>query len=145
MNLEYLKKADALISRHTVHDGDASCLINCALGMTDFDGSPTVSPITASRADGIKTVYFCTGLSSNKVKRLSADNRASICLFSAEHHLTLVGTLEVLTDAATKERMWYAPLGQHFSGPDDANYCVLKFTTTRYNLLIDWQEIRGEL
>lgn len=41
--------------------------------------------------------------------------------------------------------MWYEGLKNHFSGPDDPNYCVLRFHTERYNLLVDWKEAQGEL
>lgn len=145
MSKDYIKKASALIAHHTVYDGNASQLINCVLGMIDCDGSPTVSPITAARAEGIETIYFCTGLTSNKVKRLDACKKASVCFFSDVYHITLIGTLEILTDSATKAKMWYDGLKHHFTGPDDTNFCVLKFQTSRYNLLIDWQEIRGDL
>jgi general stress protein 26 len=41
--------------------------------------------------------------------------------------------------------MWYPGLEQNFSGPDDPDYCVLRFETERYNLLIDWQSVRGNI
>ena len=41
--------------------------------------------------------------------------------------------------------MWYEGLKNHFSGPDDPNYCVLRFKTERYNLMIDWKEVKGSL
>jgi hypothetical protein len=31
------------------------------------------------------------------------------------------------------------------SGPDDPNFCVLRFRTERYNLLVDWQQAQGTL
>ena len=39
----------------------------------------------------------------------------------------------------------YPGLEQNFSGPDDPDYCVLRFETERYNLLIDWQSVRGNI
>ncbi len=102
--------------------------------------------ITAARSDGIKWVTFSTGLSSNKVKRLKAGNKAaSVCFLSESYNVSLMGTLEVSTDPAVKKENWYDALSHHFSGPDDPEYCVLIFTTKRYNLLLDFQEVRGEI
>ena len=146
MNQEYLKKAADIVARHSVHSGVSDKLLVCALGMLDVDGMPTVAAITAARSEGINWVTFSTGLASNKVKRLKAGNTAaSVCFLSETYNVSLMGTLEVLTDPAVKKENWYDALGHHFSGPDDPAFCVLKFTTKRYNLLVDFQEVRGEL
>ncbi len=146
MNEEYIKKAAEIVARHSVHSGTSDKLLVCALGMLDPDGSPTVATITAARSDGIKWVTFSTGLSSNKVKRLKAGNKAaSVCFLSESYNVSLMGTLEVSTDPAVKNGNWYDALSHHFSGPDDPEYCVLIFTTKRYNLLLDFQEVRGEI
>lgn len=145
MNQKYIKKAADIIPRHTVHGGLSDKILVCALGMLDLDGAPTVAAITTARSEGIEWLTFATGITSNKVKRLALSNRASVCFLSETYNISLVGTLEVLTDPTTKRETWYDALAHHFSGPDDPNYCVLKFTTAHYNLLIDWQEIRGKL
>ena len=33
----------------------------------------------------------------------------------------------------------------HWSGPEDVNYCILKFTTERYNLWIDNAGANGKI
>jgi len=33
--------------------------------------------------------------------------------------------------------MWQEPLGNIYSGPDDPEYCVIRFTTERYNIFFD--------
>lgn len=68
-----------------------------------------------------------------------------MCINSPEYHISLTGTIEQITDLDVKREMWYNGLKNHFSGWDDPNYCVLKFTTERYSLLVDWQEARGNL
>ncbi len=145
MNQELVKKAGDIVAQHTVHSNLSDKILVCALAQTEADGSPTVAALTAARAEGIEWVTFSTGLSSNKVKRLAHSNRASVCFLALEYNVSLMGTMEVLTDAETKRATWYDALGHHFSGPEDPEFCVLKFTTERYNLLIDWQEARGEL
>lgn len=117
----------------------------CTLALIDLDGSPTASTITASSADGIRTLTFCTGLGGPKAERIAKCNRASVCFNGADYNITLVGSIEVVTCPDVKKEMWYDGLQHHFSGPEDPNYCVLRFTAERYNLLVDWKEVRGAL
>ena len=116
--------------------------LDCVLALIDVDGYPTASTITVSKCDGIKWLTFCTGLGADrpnsKAKRIAKCNRASVCFFSLSplYNITLVGTIEVITDPDIKKEMWYEGLENHFKGPEDPNYCVLKFTTERHNLVI---------
>ena len=117
----------------------------CALALIDSESYPTVSTITASKADGINWLTFCTGLGSDKADRIRKSNKASVCFNSNEYNITLVGTIDIITDPDVKKEMWYGGLINHFSGPEDPNYCVLRFKTERYNLLVDWEEAKGRL
>ncbi|MCL2422000.1 MAG: pyridoxamine 5'-phosphate oxidase family protein, partial [Defluviitaleaceae bacterium] len=76
-------------------------------------------------------------------KRIQRDNRAAVCFESGSYSITLKGRLEILTDAETKHENWYSGIEDHFSGPDDPNYCVLRFTTEKYSLFVDWEEVVG--
>lgn len=116
---------------------------HCVLAQLDLDGAPTAAAVTAAGAEGIRVITFGTGLGSNKAKRIAKDNRASVCFCSEEYNITLIGTMEIVTDLQTRRDSWYAGMENHFPGPEDPNYCVLRFTTTRYNLLVDWQEDVG--
>jgi general stress protein 26 len=145
MNKEIIEKAGAIIQKNTAHNSPVGSEPYCVLALIDDNGYPTASTITASKADGINTITFCTGLGTNKTNRISACNQASVCFTSGEYNITLVGTIEIATDAATKQETWYEGMGNHFSGPDDPNYCVLRFTTKRYNLFVDWNEAAGIL
>jgi general stress protein 26 len=115
------------------------------LSLIDNDGYPTTSTISVSKAEGINWITFCTGLGNNKTKRIEKCNRASVCFDAIDHNITLVGTIEVLTDPKIKKEMWYNGLENHFNGPDDPNYCVLRFRTNRYNLLEECKEARDDL
>jgi len=67
-----------------------------------------------------------------------------VCFATVDHCINLVGEIEVITDLNIKQDMWYDDgLSHHFTGPDDPNYCVLKFTTKRYKLLVDFEEAAG--
>ncbi|MDR2107901.1 MAG: pyridoxamine 5'-phosphate oxidase family protein [Coriobacteriales bacterium] len=138
MKQSYQKKASDVISDKR---------LDCVLALLDLDGFPTTSPITIAKNQGIEWLTFCTFLDGNKIKRIENCNRASVCLFSADpmYNISLVGKIEIITDPKVKNEMWYDDLQAHFSGPDDENYCVLKFITERYNLLFDFEEVKGRL
>nr|WP_312291678.1 pyridoxamine 5'-phosphate oxidase family protein [Clostridium chromiireducens] len=137
MNEEIIKRAGEIVEKNT---GEASY---CVLSLVDLDGYPTASTITASKAGGINWITFCTGLGGTRTNRINKCNRASVCFNADNYNITLVGTIEILNDSDVKKEMWYDGLANHFSGPEDANYCVLRFRTQRYNLLVDWKEAKG--
>ncbi|WP_055667924.1 pyridoxamine 5'-phosphate oxidase family protein [Desnuesiella massiliensis] len=139
MNDKIISRAGEIVAQNTGEE------TYCALALIDSDGYPTVSTITASKADGINWLTFCTGLGSDKTDRITKCNNASVCFNSNKYNITLVGTIDIITDPDVKKEMWYGGLINHFSGPQDPNYCVLRFKTERYNLLVDWKEAKGRL
>lgn len=139
MNQEVIARAGEIVEQNA---GEASY---CVLALLDTDGYPTASTITPSKADGINWITFCTGLGGTRTNRIDKSNRASVCFNADDYNITLVGTIEVVTDPDVKKEMWYGGLANHFSGPEDPNYCVLRFKTQRYNLLVDWKEATGTL
>lgn len=145
MSEAILKKAGEMVAQRTAFHTKPGEEPYCVLTLVDEDGFPTSSVITAAKADGIRWLTFDTGLESNKAKRIAKCNRASVCFCGPDHGINLVGTIEVVTDPAVKKEMWYDGMSNHFSGPEDPNYCVLRFTTKRYNLFVDWQEVAGTL
>lgn len=101
------------------------------LGSVDGDGYPNVKAMLAPRKrEGLKTFYLTTNTSSKRVADFI--NNPKACLYFADTRffrgLMLVGTVEVMTDAETKQSIWkfgdtmYYPLGV-----TDPDYCVLKF------------------
>jgi general stress protein 26 len=141
MDQEIIGKASEIISIKR---------LDCVLALIDLDGYPTASTVTVSKADGIKWITFVTNFNSNKPKRIYQNNRASVCFASLGdinplYNITLVGKIEVITDTKVKEEMWWDDCKEHFSGHNDPNYCVLKFTTERYNLFIEWQNLIGPI
>ncbi|MDF2888569.1 MAG: pyridoxamine 5-phosphate oxidase-related FMN-binding protein [Lacrimispora sp.] len=141
MNEEIIAKAREIIISKTIGEDKGYC----ALTVIDIDDFPTTSTISVSKADGMNWLTFCTGCGCDKAKRIERCNKASVCFNAIDHNITLVGTIEVLTDPEIKKEMWYQGLENHFSGPEDPNYCVLRFNTSRYNLLVDWKEVKGVL
>lgn len=109
------------------------------------DGYPVSTTISISKCEGIRWLTFCTGAGAPTALRAREGGKACVCLNSPEYHIGLVGDLTVCTDPETRREMWYEGLSQHFSGPEDENYCVLRFTTRRYSLFVGWDSVKGEI
>ena len=144
MNEQVIAKAEEIIKSKAAEVNMGAGVV---LSLIDSDGYPTTSCLSISKSDGIKTILFCTTMDSNKAIRAKNNSKASVCLFDDEYeggsyyNITLVGDVEILTDATSKKDAWYDGLEEHCGSPDDPNYCVLRFTTKRYNL---WVDIEGE-
>lgn len=143
MSKEIIARAEEIVAQNLAQGSYQGQ--NCILALTTLKGYPTASVITPSKADGIKWITFCTGLSSYKAQRIEKSNHASVCFGTSDYSITLVGEIEIITDADIKKEMWYEGLENHFTGSDDPNYCVLKFRTLWYNLLVDWKAASGQL
>ena len=104
------------------------------ISSVDEKGYPCTKAMLAPRKrEGIKTFYFTTNTFSLRVAHYKANPKASIYFCDAEGFkgMMLRGTMEVLTDAASKERIWRDGDEQYYpGGVTDPNYCVLKFTAT---------------
>lgn len=136
---------DVIINAGKIIKTNTGMGTHCVLALIDLDGGPTASTITASKADGISWITFCTGLGGTRTDRIIRCNRASVCFNAEDYNITLTGSIEILTDPEIKKEMWYDGLANHFKGPEDPGYCVLRFKTERYNLLVGWKEARGTL
>jgi len=145
MSKKAITKAEEIIRSKTAEVDMGS---GVTLSLLDHEGYPTTSTLSISKADGIRQITFAAQLDSNKAKRAKENSRASICIFDddyengAYYNITLVGDIEVATDIETKKATWYEALEEYYpnGGVEDPNYCVLKFTTKRYNLWVDVEE-----
>jgi general stress protein 26 len=144
MDQEIIEKAGEIIRAKTGYIG-GGMEGYATIALIDENGYPTASTKTIAKADGIKWITFNTSLSTNSVKRINKCNRASVCINSSEYNITLVGTVEILTDPKTKEDMWFSGMEGQWSGIDDPEYCVLKFTTEEYSLFVDYKQINGKI
>ena len=104
------------------------------ISSVDQDGFPwTKAMLKPRKREGIKAFYFTTNTFSIRVAQYKANHKASIYFCDAKGFkgMMLRGTMEVLTDAASKEMIWHDGDEQYYpGGVTDPNYCVLKFTAT---------------
>ena len=100
------------------------------ISSVDQEGFPWTKAMLKPR---IKTFYFTTNTFSIRVAQYKANPKASIYFCDAKGFkgMMLRGTMEVLTDAKSKEMIWRNGDEQYYpGGVTDPNYCVLKFTAT---------------
>ncbi|MCL2169764.1 MAG: pyridoxamine 5'-phosphate oxidase family protein [Defluviitaleaceae bacterium] len=133
MNQEAIKKAAAVIAAKSNYVG-GGMEGYAVLALIDEDGYPSASALTIAKSDGINWLSFATSPDSNKAKRIAKSNKASVCIASAEYNITLVGTIEIITDSETKKGMWFEPMSHMWSGYDDPNFFAIHFNTERYNI-----------
>ena len=104
------------------------------ISSVDEEGFPCTKAMLAPRKrEGIKEFYFTTNTFSLRVAHYKANPKASIYFCDAEGFkgMMLRGTMEVLTDARSKEMIWREGDTEYYpGGVTDPNYCVLKFTAT---------------
>jgi Uncharacterized stress protein (general stress protein 26) len=101
----------------------------------DGDGFPNMKAMLAPRKrEGIKEFWFTTNTSSARVKQYLANPTASIYFYDKRFFrgVMLYGTMEVLTDADSKELIWREGDEMYYpQGVIDPDYCVLKFTAVK--------------
>ena len=102
------------------------------ISSVDEEGFPCAKAMLSPRVrESIKTFYFTTNTLSLRVAHYKANPKASIYFCDVEGFkgMMLRGTMEVMTDAKSKEMIWRDGDEQYYpGGVTDPNYCVLKFT-----------------
>lgn len=102
------------------------------ISSVDESGYPCTRAMLGVRErDGIKTMYFSTNASSMKVAQYKANPKS--CIYICDKRFfrgcLLKGDVEVLTDSASKQRLWRDGDTQYYpQGVTDPDYCVLRFT-----------------
>jgi len=118
-----LKKMERMIDRQKTS-------LICSV---DADGYPNVKAmLRPRRREGLKVFYFSTNTSSMRVEQYRNDPKASIYFYHKGLvkyvGVMLTGTMEVLTDPASKEMIWRKGDTMFYKqGVTDPDYCVLKF------------------
>ena len=96
------------------------------------DGYPyTKAMLPPREREGIHTFYFTTNTSSMRVAHFRKNPKACIYFCDRRFYrgVMLKGTVEVLEDRETKQRIWRQGDSTYYpGGVTDPDYCVLQFT-----------------
>jgi len=145
MNQEIIKQKIIERANDIVGKGNVLGKNFPSVALMDEHGYPTASTTAIVLADGINWLTFSVVAGQNKANRAVANNRASVCINSDHYNITLVGEIEILTDPASREENWVQGWSnRHFVAVDNDDYLVLRFTTKRYSLFIDNEQVYGE-
>ncbi len=103
------------------------------IGSVDGDGFPNIKAMLAPRERDGAALYFTTNTSSMRVKQYLSDPKAAVYFYHRGRFrytgVMLRGTVEVLTDQPTKDRIWRAGDTMFYKkGVTDPDYCVLRFS-----------------
>ena len=118
---EAIEKALALVGRSEI----------AMLGTNGVDGYPNIKAMINMEHHGLKEVWFSTNTSSRRVAQLLQDSKACVYYvdFDQWMGLMLVGSVEVLQDMESKERLWREGFEKYYpQGVTDPDYSVLRFT-----------------
>lgn len=102
------------------------------ISSVDNNGFPNTKAMLPPRMrEGIKYIFFSTNTSSMRVKQYTNNPKACVYFYDKRFFMgvMLKGTMEVLNDTQSKERIWHDGDEMYYSkGVMDSDYCVLKFT-----------------
>jgi len=102
----------------------------------DGDGFPNIKAMLKPRRRVANSFYFSTNTSSMRVGQYRDNGKASLYFFHKGRFryegVMLIGTMEVLEDAVTKQEIWRTGDTIFYEkGVTDPDYCVLKFTAAK--------------
>ena len=104
------------------------------LGSVDAEGFPNIKAMLQPRKrEGIRVFYLTTNTSSMRVAQFRANAKACLyfCNSTKFQGAMLRGTVEVLTDAASKAMIWREGDTLYYpGGVADPDYCVLRFVAS---------------
>lgn len=102
------------------------------IGSVDEHGFPNMKAMLQPRKrEGIRVFYFTTNTSSMRTLQYRRNSKACVyfCNQNTFVGAMLLGTMEVLTDAETKQMIWQEGDEMYYpKGVTDPDYCVLRFT-----------------
>jgi general stress protein 26 len=114
---------------------EALALANSAtiamVGTNGDDGYPHIKALIKMENEGLRQVWFSTNTSSRRVGQLTRDPKACVYFvdFETWKGLMLVGTVELLQDAESRQRLWRPGYERYYpQGVNDPDYTVLRFT-----------------
>ena len=128
MNPTILNASDA--KSHALQILQKNPLVSFATFGTD--GWPNVRALVVADHDGVDSAWFVTETNSPKIAELQKNPNAAIYGFDMEAmaEFRLFGHVELLSDSASRRKIWSDDFLQHFpDGVDSPTMIVLRFNT----------------
>ena len=111
---------------------------NVTIASIDANGFPRPVQMSKIKAEGFHEIWMATSARSVKVEDFKHNNKAGLCYDHYGDGVALRGTVEVITDDATRKEMWEDWFIHHFpGGPTDPNYVLLRFLGTEATFWIN--------
>ncbi len=114
---------------------------NCSEGyfsVVNQQGYPNVATRSNIKPEGIYSCYFATDTSGAMGNAIKLISKTSVCFREGSNNVTLVGDSEIIGNKETRLQLWQDWFINHFpKGPEDPEYCLVKFTTKQLSLWID--------
>lgn len=108
------------------------------LSTIDENECPRPVAIDVIAHDGIKIIWMTTFRNSNKARHIMRNPKAGIFFVHEADSVTITGTAEVITDTQMLHAFWKDCFLNYFpGGPDDDNYCLIRFTSEKAKCWID--------
>ncbi len=107
------------------------------IGSVDENGFPNIKAMLKPRQhNGLREFYFSTNTSAMRTQQYLQNPNAGIYFYRKGlikyEGVMLVGKMEVLTDQATKNKLWRKGDTLFYKGgKTDPDYCVFRFTAER--------------
>jgi general stress protein 26 len=101
------------------------------LGTNGDDGYPNIKAMLKMENEGLQRIWFSTNTSSRRVAQVMRNPRTCVYFVDMQQWmgLMLVGTIKVLQDAESKQRLWRPGYEKYYPlGVTDPDYSVLRFT-----------------
>lgn len=126
---ELISKAEELFEKCRV----------CAVSAVTKDGYPRVCMLYKIKNDGIKQIWFATGMSTQKVEDYLCNPKAGVTFDSDGNDVMLTGKMEVVTNRAEKDSVWQDWMDRFYpnGGKNDPEFTPLKFTAEEATIYIE--------
>jgi len=96
------------------------------------DAYPDVRVLLVAANDGVDSIWFAASTESDKIAQLRKNPKAALYGYDAESmaEFRLFGNVELLSDAAARQKIWQDDFIQHFpDGINSPTMIVLRFKT----------------
>jgi general stress protein 26 len=119
-----------------------------AIATVSLNGEPSVRYVLM-RMDDEMNILFATKNDSGKIQQMNANPKVNLTISSTfedkvEVNIKILGSVEFINDDNRKKEFWLPFYNSLFSGPDDANYIIVKVITENIEIM-DQSDINKNL